>query len=707
MTGPSRGLQPNERFNSAGPRRELTSNGGRPFRPFIRSLDVEQTPRHNRRWEGNGKHKSRGSLLYRRGDEVIPKAQDVKAAPKPKVQKAKKSLRVNPDINIPSTVSVGNFARLLNVSLGRLQKVMANAGMEEQSSYDHVLTAEYASLIAMEFGRNPIVNDEAAFDIYPPPTHPNPSTLPLRPPIVTIMGHVDHGKTTLLDKLRSTSVAKGEAGGITQHIGAFSVPVPTSSSEAPKTITFLDTPGHAAFSAMRARGASVTDIVVLVVAADDGIMPQTREVLDLIEREKLSAVIAINKIDKPGVDIENTQNALLAEGVQLEAFGGDIPCVPVSGLTGKGLDDLVETISLIAETQELRAEGEGDIQGYVLESKIRKGLGPVATVLLLRGCLQPGAHVICGTHHGKVRSMLDSSDKPVGAAYPGMAVTVTGWKSLPNAGDEVLQGTEANVKKAIVNRERKADLLESMEDLEAINEQRRLERDRRETEAEASSESTNQCRVEEQGPKELRLVIKGDVSGSVEAVVDALQCIGNKEACVKVVSSGVGDVTESDVFRAQVAQGAIVAFTVSAPRSVEVLAKQHSVPIVSSKVIYSLIDDIRSRVIELLPSIIETKVTGEANVLQLFDIQLKSKQTMKVAGCRVANGIVEKSKHVRVVRNRETIFEGRLDTFKHHRKDITEAGKGLECGLSIDGFDGLEVGDLIQAFEKIEKPGIL
>jgi len=306
--------------------------------------------------------------------------------------------------------------------------------------------------------------------------------------------------------------------------------------------------------------------------------------------------------------------------------------------------------------------------------------------------------------------MLDSSDKPVKAAYPGMAVTVTGWKSLPNAGDEVLQGLEANVKKAITNRERKADLGETMEDLEAINEQRRLERDRREAEEaeEVSGRSAVHCHAEqEQGPKELRLVVKGDVSGSVEAVVDALQCIGNKEACVKIVSSGVGDVTESDVFRAQVAQGTIVAFTVSAPRSVELLAKQHSVPLVSSKVIYSLIDDIRSSVIQLLPSIIETKVTGEANVLQLFDIRLKSKQVMRVAGCRVSNGVMEKSKHVRVVRNRETIFEGHLDTFKQQRKDITEAGKGLECGLSIGGFDGLEVGDLLQAFEKMEKPGIL
>jgi len=538
------------------------------------------------------------------------------------------------------------------------------------------------------------------------PPHAEPLTLPLRPPIVTIMGHVDHGKTTLLDTLRSSAVAKGEAGGITQHIGAFSVPV-TGSGDGPGTITFLDTPGHAAFSAMRARGASVTDIVVLVVSADDGVMPQTREVLRLIEQDKLNAVVAINKIDKPGVTIENVQTALLAEGVQLEAFGGDVPSVPVSGLTGQGLDQLIETISAMAEMQDLRAERQGDIQGYILESNVRKGLGPVATVLLLRGCLKSGTHVICGTSHGKVRVMFDSTGRSVREAHPGMAVTVTGWKTLPNAGDEVLQGSESDVKKAISNRLKKAELEATLNDAEAINENRRVERDRKEEEQDTDEVSTPESRQEESGLKELRLIVKGDVSGSVEAIVEVLQVIGNKDACVKIIAAGVGDVTESDILRAQATEGAVIAFSVTTPRSVEVTASRCKVSLISSNIIYSLIDEVRSRVIALIPPILETKVTGEATVLQLFDIQLKGKQVRKVAGCRIINGVVEKSKGIRVVRDHNTIYEGRIETFRHLRKDVTEAGKGMECGLSVSGFGDLQEGDLLQVFDKIERPGIL
>ncbi|KIJ44240.1 hypothetical protein M422DRAFT_104588, partial [Sphaerobolus stellatus SS14] len=335
-----------------------------------------------------------------------------------------------------------------------------------------VLNSEYASMLALEFDRNPIIDEEAGFDIFPPPTHPDQSSLPLRPPIVTIMGHVDHGKTTLLDTLRSASVAKGEAGGITQHIGAFSVPV-TSSSDGRSMITFLDTPGHAAFSAMRARGATVTDIIVLVVAADDGLMPQTREVIELIKKEKdTHVVVAINKIDKPGVDAEKIKNALLGEGLTLEDFGGDIPAVEVSGLTGQGLPDLIETISAVAGMADLRAEQTGDVLGFVLESKMHKGLGPVATVLVLRGELKPATNIISGMTHGRVRQLTDSHGQVVKAAYPGMAVTVSGWKELPNAGDEVLQGSDTNIKKALNNRKRRQDMASMLEDAEAINLQR-------------------------------------------------------------------------------------------------------------------------------------------------------------------------------------------------------------------------------------------
>ncbi|KAJ7090291.1 P-loop containing nucleoside triphosphate hydrolase protein [Mycena belliarum] len=591
---------------------------------------------------------------------------------------------------------------------------MFQAGMGEQASFDYVLTSDYAVLLAEEFGRKPIVNDEAAFDLYPPPPHPDPASLPSRPPVVTIMGHVDHGKTTLLDTLRSASVAQGEVGGITQHIGAFSVPVPSGTGAGgPQSITFLDTPGHAAFSAMRARGAQVTDIIVLVVAADDGIMPQTREVIELIkkDREKIGVVVAINKIDKPGCDVDALHKALLVEDIHVEELGGDTPAVEVSGLTGKGLPDLVETLSLIAEIQDLRAERDGMVFGYVLESKVVKGLGPIATVLILRGSLFPGSHVVSGVHHAKVRIMQDSNGKSVKSASPGMAVTVSGWKSLPSAGDEVLQGTESEIKKAIANRQRKADIEVSLRDIEAINSSRQQERERRqaEEEAETAGDAAQLTPKEEvlTGPKELRLLIKADVSGSAEAVEGALQGIGNHLAVTKIISSGVGDIMESDVMMAKAVGGTIVGFSVLSNRTVDSLAGQHNVPIITSDIIYRLMEDVKARVIKMLPVIIESRVIGEAKVLQIFDIQVKGKQTKKVAGSRVINGLIEKNKLARVMRGGDIVHEGSFDTMRHFKKDVTEIRKGNECGLNLADFDDLQVDDIIQTYETVEKPGVL
>ncbi|TFK55179.1 initiation factor 2 [Heliocybe sulcata] len=579
---------------------------------------------------------------------------------------------------------------------------MVEVGMAAEATPDHILTSEYASLLVMEFGRNPVVNDEAAFDIYPSPPHAEPETLPLRPPVVTIMGHVDHGKTTLLDTLRSSSVAKGEAGGITQHIGAFSVTVgPTKN-----TVTFLDTPGHAAFSAMRARGATVTDIIVLVVAADDGVMPQTREVIELIKKEgdKIGVVVAINKIDKPGVDVEKASNALAAEGLQLETIGGDIPVVPVSGLTGKGLDELVETISAVAELQDLRAEHDGKVHGYVIESKVQKGLGPIATVLVLRGTLVPGIHLISGQSHAKVRVLQSPSGASVKSTTPGNAVVVSGWKELPSAGDEVLSGPEDDIKKALANRIRKAEIESSMVDLEAINEQRKQDRESRELEEKGLDPA---AQGGQEGQRQLKVIVKGDVSGSVEAVVGALSGLGNDKVAVKVVASGVGDVTESDIMRAQAVNGMVVGFSVKIPRPIEAIAAQNQVPLYSATIIYRLLDDIRERLVALLPVTIETKVTGEANVLQVFDIKVKSKNVQKVAGCRVAQGIIEKGKKARVVRNGEVIGEAPLETLRVLSNDVQEVRKGSECGLGLQGFEDVRQGDSIQIFQEVEKPGVL
>ncbi|TFY80720.1 hypothetical protein EWM64_g3293 [Hericium alpestre] len=462
---------------------------------------------------------------------------------------------------------------------------------------------------------------------------------------------------------------------------------------------------------MRARGASVTDIVVLVVAADDGVKPQTKEVIELFKKDEANVqlVVAINKVDRPGVDIEKVHHSLLVEDVHLEAIGGDIPSVEVSGLTGQGLDQLVETISAVAEMQDLRAERDGNVEGHVLESKVQKGLGPVATVLISRGCLKPGTHIICGTTFAKVRVMNDAAGQSVKAVYPGMAVTVSGWKELPKAGDEVLQGSEQDVKKAVVNRERKAEEDALLTDVEAINSQRRLDRDQRELEVQAAAQGTivQVERAADDGPKELRLVIKGDVSGSVEALVGALEGIGNKLARVKIVSTGVGEVTESDVLRAKAAEGMIVAFSVPVPRPSAAAAGSSNVPIFSSAIIYKVMDEVTEHVTALLPTEYDRRIVAEATVLQLFDIQLGNKRFKKVAGSRITNGILQKSKPVQVVRAGTVVYEGHLDTFRHLKKDLTEASKGLECGISIQGFQDLREGDTIQSYENVEKPKVL
>ncbi|KAI9569532.1 hypothetical protein HD554DRAFT_2250896 [Boletus coccyginus] len=633
--------------------------------------------------------------------------------------------QVQVDLYIPSTVSVGQLAKLLNVRLRTLQRKMDQAGMYEESAYDYVLTSDYAALLVQEFGRNPIINDEAAFDLYPPPSPANPHLLPTRPPIVAIMGHVDHGKTTLLDNLRSSSVAASEAGGITQHIGAFCVPL-SMSGDSPSTsgderlITFLDTPGHAAFSAMRARGTSVTDIVVLVVAADDGVMPQTLEVIELVKREKegsnIGMVVAINKVDKPESDVEKTKLALLSAGVPLEEVGGDVPCVTVSGLTGSGLPDLVETIALVADVMDLRAEQDCTPVGYVLESRMLKGFGPVATVLMTRGTLCSGTPLLAGTSSCSTRRLLSPSLQSITSAAPGTPVLVTGWKSLPATGEEVLAGSEADIKKACANRERKRDLESALGDVEAINAARQADKEREEKEREIAHKAKRGNRaptllaednsVQEVKRKYLRIVVKGDVSGSVEALVGAIKDIGNHLAGVRVVSIGVGDVSDSDIMMAKAADAMIVAFSVGVPRAVRASASQNHVLIHTSDIIYRVIDDIRDRVISLLPCTYDIKVTGEATVLQLFEIQTKGSYK-KIAGCRVTHGVMQRSSSARVLRKEKIVYEGSINALRQLKKDVSEVRKGTECGVNLEDFDNLQEGDVIQVFQKIELPGEL
>ncbi|CAO3619279.1 unnamed protein product [Cunninghamella echinulata] len=598
------------------------------------------------------------------------------------------------------------------------------------TKHDRMLNSDEASLIAMQLNLNPIVDERQSLDLYPRPPPVDTSNLPSRPPVVTIMGHVDHGKTTLLDTLRKTSVAAGEAGGITQHIGAFSVTLPSK-----KSITFLDTPGHAAFSAMRARGAQVTDIIVLVVAADDGVMPQTQEAIQHAQNAGVPLVVAINKCDKPGVDTSHVKQELARYNVHLEEIGGDVPCVEVSGLTGLNLDQLEETISTLSEILELKAEQDNlGAEGVVLESQIEKGRGNVATVLVNRGILKPGSVVVAGNTWCKVRSMTDHQGKPVKQALPGTPVKVIGWKDVPNAGDEMLQAKDDSMAKTVINnRITRQQRDQQLRDLEVINEKRRQQREILEHERLAEKQYQKEMMMYQRGLSdevpdslnkrlsavqktlqedgiidsqdktlEFRAIVKGDVSGTVEAVTDCLSGLQNKQIRVKVVHGGVGQISEGDIQLAAACEGQVIGFNVKADKKVLSEASRLGVPVKSYSIIYKLLEDVKDKLGDMLPPIITTQVVGEATILQVFDISIKGRETKPVAGCRVTNGSITRNGQVRVIRDKKTLWEGQLDALRQVKKDINEAKKGLECGMSFDGFDGFKEGDVIQHVQTIE-----
>ncbi|ETS60852.1 hypothetical protein PaG_04769 [Moesziomyces aphidis] len=695
-----------------------------------------------------------------------------RGAAKPKIIKVKRNLF------LPEVISVIMLATRMEKKLRAIQTIMADLGMQDTRP-DCMLKFEDAEMIAAEFNVVAIANDEASFDLFPrppPETEEERVSFPLRPPVVTIMGHVDHGKTTLLDKLRSTSVAAGEAGGITQHIGAFSVPISGVEQDKGKrkgykgiqTITFLDTPGHAAFTAMRSRGAMVTDIVVLVVAADDGVMPQTREVIKLvhdanaeaassdgIEQHRVQMIVALNKVDKTDADPERVKRELLAAGVELEELGGDIPCVLVSGKTGKGLDELEETIAAVAELADLRAEKVGLPEGYVIESRVDKGRGNVATVLMKRGELVKGASLIAGTSWCRVRAILHSGGRPLARAFPGDPVLVAGWKSLPTAGDLMLGATdEASCKKAIENRKKAIEQKRLLQDVEQINEARRIKAELEEAEArkefeerqrrraarlaasdgkdplaaiaelDEAAEATPRAAPEEQvevetstepeavGKKMLNVIVKADFSGTVEAVVGAIASIGNAEAGVKIVSATVGEPSEGDVAKAAALDATIIGFNVNPSKSVLQAAsrtKPTPVRIIASDVIYRLMESVSTSVAELLPPLMEPRVQGEAVISQIFDINLKKNATRKIAGCKVTNGTISKSVGVRILRgkDRTEVYRGRLDQFKHLKKDVTEMRKGTECGMAFEGFQDIQPDDVVQSFTEVAVPRTL
>ncbi|KAJ1661877.1 translation initiation factor IF-2 [Coemansia sp. RSA 1646] len=637
------------------------------------------------------------------------------------------------EVTLPLTITVDGLAKLLDVPNDHLLRKMQRLGMDKLAN-NYILSNEEAADIALEYNVVPIIPEDKGPELYPRTVPEDMSTHPVRPPVVTIMGHVDHGKTTLLDTLRSSSITATEAGGITQHIGAFSVEL-----KGGQNITFLDTPGHAAFSAMRARGANATDIVVLVVAADDGVMPQTKEAIQHALDADVPIIVAINKCDKPGVDPSAIHEELLKHGIQTEELSGDIQAVEISALKGTGVDDLAESIVTLAEVLDLRAEVDIPAHATVIESQLEKGRGNVASVLVKRGVLKTGDVVVAGTTWCKVRSMTDDRGKVVSSAGPACAVRIMGWKEIPRAGDMVLQAeSEQHAKEVINNRTEKRNNKERLAAIEAMNEGRREENSRGEGSREAelafrkavieykkgmrktyptkaefmpnageedSTESESTSSMKESEVLIVPVVIKGDVSGTVEAVSSSLKKLPSKKIRVSVIGTGVGPVTESDVTMAGTgAQGVVIAFNVKADKKTLNIAKRENVEVKVFRIIYKLLEDVEKLLVSRLPPVLVEEVRGDAVVQQTFGITLRSNATTTVAGCRVTTGSVARADKVRIMRNGSEIFTGSITSLKNNKHDIAEATKGQEFGVSFDDFEDVREGDIIQSLHYNEIP---
>jgi len=495
-----------------------------------------------------------------------------------------------------------------------------------------------------------------------------------RPPIVTIMGHVDHGKTTLLDYIRHANVVAGEAGGITQHIGAYSVEVGDD-----RTITFLDTPGHEAFTAMRARGAQITDIVVLIVAADDAVMPQTVEAINHAKAAGVPIVIAINKIDKPEADVERVRRELSEHGILVEEWGGKYQSAELSAKTGKGVDNLLDLILLESDILELKANPDTQARGVVVESSLDRGLGPVATVLIDKGTLEVGDNFVCGIHAGRVRALHDERGNDIEVVKPGQPARVLGFDDVPQAGDAFV----------VLSEEREA------KKISAERQKQRREQELRLSKLTTLDEISRQ--IKEGKVRELSVVIKGDADGSIEAISDSLQGLSTDEVAVNVVHRGVGMISESDVLLAAASDAIILGFHVStAPQAIS-LAKRENVEIRNYRVIYDAVNEIKLALEGLLEPEEREKVTGELEVRQIFQVP----RAGKVAGCYVTSGKITRSSRAKVLRNDNELFDGEVDTLRRFKDDVKEVNEGYECGVALDGFNDIEPGDVIQAYEII------
>jgi len=533
------------------------------------------------------------------------------------------------------------------------------------------LDFDQIEMLLDEFGFRAVREEEYAADIVEEEAEDVPEDLRPRPPIVTVMGHVDHGKTSLLDYIRKTNVIAGESGGITQHIGAYSVGLPGD-----RTITFLDTPGHAAFTAMRARGAELTDIVILVVAADDSVMPQTIEAISHARNAGVPMIVAINKVDLPGVDPGRIRQDLLQQQVVVEEFGGQVLSAAVSAKKGTGIEDLLEKVLLQAELLDLRANPSRDAHGTVVEAQLDVGKGPVATVLVTNGTLRVGDSFVCGHYDGKVRALLDERGKIVNEAGPGVPVVILGIAGVPQAGD-ALVAMDADRASEIAQR------------------RQRLEREKQLRIKGRGVKLTDISKILAQGEQaHLNLIIKGDVDGSVQALADALGQLSTKEVDLSVIHRGVGAINESDILLASTSGAIIIGFHVRPGADARALAAREGVDIRLYNIIYEAIEDVRSALEGMLQPEEKEVLLGEAEVRQIFRVP----RVGTVAGCYVSEGVIDRRSRVRLVRDAVQVYEGHLGSLKRFKDDVREVREGFECGLSVEGFNDLKVGDRIECY---------
>ncbi len=574
------------------------------------------------------------------------------------------------DVVIPDVITVQELANRMAERAADVIKTLMSMGV--MATINQSLDPDTAQLVVEEFGHNMRRVSDADVEEALVSADDNEAQLVGRPPVVTVMGHVDHGKTSLLDALRSTDVAGGEAGGITQHIGAYQVTMATGSK-----ITFIDTPGHAAFTEMRSRGAKVTDIVVLVVAADDSVMPQTIEAISHAKAADVPMIVAINKIDKPGANPNKVKTELLQHEVVVEEMGGDVQAVEVSAKQRTGLTELEEAILLQSEVLDLKANPERVADGVVVEARMEKGRGPVATVLVQRGTLRTGDIFVTGPEWGRVRALVDDHGNRVSEAIPGMPVEVTGLNGVPSAGDDFV----------VVENEAKAREVSDFR-------QRRI----RETQAAAMKKSALENMFSQSGEvKELPIVIKGDVQGSVEALIGTLQKLGNEEVSVRVLHSGVGGINESDVTLARASNALIIGFNVRANQQAREQARRDNVDIRYYSIIYDVADDIKKMLSGMLSPEVREKFLGYAEIRDIFTISGN-----KIAGCMVTEGIVKRGAGVRLLRDNVVIHSGELSTLRRFKDEVKEVREGYECGMSFAKYNDLQTGDVIECFENEE-----